>query len=200
MILSAPFEPEVRNRFCSTMCANFGFGALRERGLSRSVSIERGPSCSRGLHNGQDKNRTGQAPPRRAPYVGERPPLERTSPNGGAPRWRAALVAAGDGAQRRAHARSRRLHLEGPQADRRVIEAVGRTKPAAQSRSISLRALHAHLLHQSRRQESAGRTQAHLDAGEGRVAQTVRKRIAIWARRWTAPAPQTPLFQSFLIV
>jgi hypothetical protein len=25
---SAPFEPEVRNRFCSTLCANFGFGAL----------------------------------------------------------------------------------------------------------------------------------------------------------------------------
>jgi hypothetical protein len=22
------FEPEVRNRSCSTMCANFGFGAL----------------------------------------------------------------------------------------------------------------------------------------------------------------------------
>jgi hypothetical protein len=25
---SAPFEPEVRNRPCSTTCANFGFGAL----------------------------------------------------------------------------------------------------------------------------------------------------------------------------
>jgi uncharacterized protein len=25
---SAPFEPEVRNRSCGTMCANFGFGAL----------------------------------------------------------------------------------------------------------------------------------------------------------------------------
>jgi hypothetical protein len=25
---SAPFEPEVGNRLCSTMCANFGFGAL----------------------------------------------------------------------------------------------------------------------------------------------------------------------------
>ena len=27
---SAPFEPEVRNRSCSTMCANFGFGALAQ--------------------------------------------------------------------------------------------------------------------------------------------------------------------------
>src|SRR6202008_4910617 len=28
--LWCPFEPEVRNRFCSTMRANFGFGALVE--------------------------------------------------------------------------------------------------------------------------------------------------------------------------
>jgi hypothetical protein len=25
---SAPFEPEVRDRICRTVCANFGFGAL----------------------------------------------------------------------------------------------------------------------------------------------------------------------------
>jgi hypothetical protein len=28
MIPSAPFEPEVRDRICCTVCANFGFGAL----------------------------------------------------------------------------------------------------------------------------------------------------------------------------
>src|SRR5437764_15445396 len=28
MVLVPLFEPEVRNRFCSTTCANFGFGAL----------------------------------------------------------------------------------------------------------------------------------------------------------------------------
>src|SRR5262245_50051845 len=27
-MIQCPFEPEVRNRSCSTMCANFGFGAL----------------------------------------------------------------------------------------------------------------------------------------------------------------------------
>jgi tripartite-type tricarboxylate transporter receptor subunit TctC len=31
MILVPLFEPEVRNRFCDTMCANFGFGALASR-------------------------------------------------------------------------------------------------------------------------------------------------------------------------
>src|SRR5439155_25144701 len=31
MILVPLFEPEVRNRFCNTMCANFGFGALASR-------------------------------------------------------------------------------------------------------------------------------------------------------------------------
>src|SRR5882724_1486798 len=38
---SAPFEPEVRKRTCSNMCANFGFGALARSGVLRFAVAER---------------------------------------------------------------------------------------------------------------------------------------------------------------
>ena len=54
----------------------------------------------------------------------------------------------------------------------------GGAQQAPQGRSVSLRALHAHLLHQSRRKESAGRAEEDFDASQGRAAKTIREGLA----------------------
>ena len=64
------------------------------------------------------------------------------------------------------------------QADCGLVEALGGAKQAPQGRSVSLRALHAHLLHQSRRKESPGRAEEDFDASQGRIAKAVREALA----------------------
>jgi hypothetical protein len=86
-----------------------------------------------------------------------------------------ALVPRRDRAQRRAHPRGRCVHLQGSQAGCGLVEALGGTKQAPQGRSVSLRALHADLLHQSCRKESAGGAEEDFDAGQGRTAKAVRE-------------------------
>ena len=125
-----------------------------------------------GAHHGQKSDRVQTA-------RGTRAQIEHsTQETGLAPahssdRKPTALVAGGDRAQRRAHARRRCLYVERSQADRRLVEALGGTKQSPQVRSIPLRALHAHLLHQSCRQKSAAGAQEDIDAGEGGVAEAI---------------------------
>ena len=62
---------------------------------------------------------------------------------------------------------------------RRIAASLKRSaERAPQGRSVSLRALHAHLLHQSRRKESAGRAEEDFDASQGRIAKAVREALA----------------------
>src|SRR5262249_46487037 len=56
-------------------------------------------------------------------------------------------------------------------------ETVGRKKQAPEKQSLSLRALHAHVLHQSCRQEPACFPQEDVDAREGRAAQAIRQGV-----------------------
>src|SRR5262249_3062847 len=97
----------------------------------------------------------------------------RAGKRGGAERQ--ALVAACDRTQRCANPREGRLQLPRSQADRGVLETVGRKKQASEKQSLSLRALHAHLLYQSCRQEPACFPQNDVDAGKGRAAQAIRQ-------------------------
>ena len=76
----------------------------------------------------------------------------------------AALVTAGYRAQRCAYPRQRRVHPRGPKAHRIVVAAFRAAEPAAQGGSVSIRALDAQLLYQSRGEESPGAAQANLDA------------------------------------
>src|SRR5262249_44769560 len=99
----------------------------------------------------------------------------RASKRGGAER--PALVAACDRTQRCADPREGRLQLRRSQADRGVLETVGRKKQASEKQSLSFRALHAHLLYQSCRQEPACFPQKDVDAGEGRAAQAIRQGV-----------------------
>jgi hypothetical protein len=67
------------------------------------------------------------------------------------------LVGARDARKRCARSRTGRLHPQRSEKDRGVIETLGDAKPPPQGRSLSLGAVHADLLHQSRRQEPAGK-------------------------------------------
>ena len=118
-------------------------------------------------HHGQKSGRVQAArevPPASRSCRRRKPGSSRRTATASRRRW----SHGGDRAQRRAHARGRCLHVERSQADCRLVEALGGAKQPPQGRSIPLRALHAHLLHQSRRQKSAAGAQEDIDAGEGR--------------------------------
>jgi len=89
---------------------------------------------------------------------------------------RPALVGACDARKRCARSRPRRLHQARSKAHRGVAETIGGTQPPAQSRSVPLGAVDADLLHQSRRQESAGQPAQNPGTRQERIAQ------AIWPR------------------
>src|SRR5690242_13333820 len=63
----------------------------------------------------------------------------------------------------------RRLQAQRSEEDRRLIEALRRAQSPAQGRSLSFRAVDAHLLYQSRRQEPARVAQEETQRREGRA-------------------------------
>lgn len=85
-----------------------------------------------------------------------------------------AMVPRGDRTQRCLGSAGRCLHLEGPEAHRRVAEALRAEQQAKEGRSIPLGAVDADVLHQPRGQEPAGLAPTRPDASQGRIAQAVR--------------------------
>ena len=125
-----------------------------------------------GAHHGQkaaaSKRRAG--PARKSSIRRRKPVSPRRTAATAKP---AALVAGGDRAQRRAHARRRCLYVEGSQADRRLVEALGGTKQSPQVRSIrSALSMLTFSINRARRNVAAG-AQEDIDAGEGEVAEAI---------------------------
>src|SRR5262245_5404568 len=102
------------------------------------------------------------------------------------------MVPARHRAERRARSQARRLHLEGPRADRGLAQALGRAQPAPQVRSLSLGDVDADVLSQPCRQDAAGGPQEDLATRQGRTAQAVRQGLSmIPARATRAPEVDT---------
>src|ERR1700741_239667 len=83
------------------------------------------------------------------------------------------LVAARDRDEQCARSQAWRFHLEESQADCGFAQALRRTQPPAQDDALPLGAVDAHLLHEPRRQESAGGADADSRTREGRTEKAV---------------------------
>src|SRR5690242_19380494 len=121
---------------------------------------------------GEYRNGKNGSPPQNLiapPDPGPRPP----------PQGRALLVRPGDAGKRRARSARRRFQAQGPQAHRRVAEALGGAQPPPQNRAIPLGAVDAGVLHQPRRQEFAREPPPHFGKGQGGTSPPVRARIAV---------------------
>ena len=88
-----------------------------------------------------------------------------------------AMVAARHTGKRCARSQTRRLHVTGPEADRSLAQALGRTQLAPQGRRLSLGAFDADVLYQPGRSNAAEDATRAAEPGQGRTEAAVRQRI-----------------------
>jgi hypothetical protein len=83
------------------------------------------------------------------------------------------MVGARDAHQRRSRSQEGRVQPERSQTNRGLFETVGRAEHAEEIHFISIRAFHAHILHQSSRQEFIGRPAKDVAASKGRASKAI---------------------------
>jgi hypothetical protein len=100
---------------------------------------------------------------------------------------RSPMVTPGDRDQQCARSRARGLPKAWPARDRRIVEALRRREPPSQSGSVPLGDVHAHVLHQPRRQDARSRAPHHARGRERRAPRLVRPCTASCAGASSAP-------------
>jgi hypothetical protein len=83
------------------------------------------------------------------------------------------MVCARDAQQRRSGSPERRVQPEESQGNRDILEAISRAKHAEEIQFLSIRAFHAHVLHQSGGQEFIGHQAKDVGTSQGRAPKAI---------------------------